>query len=71
MKPFYPTVKKLWKCEDECLQEHADDIVTSLGIYAYEIMGDDVDELIEMYLNGEDPHLICKKYDFKRNMAIK
>ena len=57
IKPAMPTIKQLWECDDEDLQERANSVMTSLGAQSGDILGDDIDTLIEQYINGEQPML--------------
>ena len=61
---MFAAVKKLWEdCDDEDIKSSATNLVTALGPQTAELMGDDVDVLIEQYLSGEQPTLIGKHND--------
>ena len=58
---MFAAVKRLWEeCDDDDLKSSAESLVSSLGANSAELMGDDVDVLIEQYLSGEKPTQISE-----------
>ena len=58
LKSFVPLVKELWQCDDEGLQQTANDIMTSLGSHPDLLGEDDVELLIQHFLDSKDPNII-------------
>ena len=71
LKPAIPIIRKLWESDDDTLQDRANDIMTSLGASSGDILGDDVNILIEQYLNGEQPNLASMTSTLLQNKMFK
>ena len=64
VKPCIDGVKELWECGDEILERDANNVMT-LCADNPEIVEDQTDTLIDKYLSGDEPGLICMYAIFK------
>ena len=53
-------VKQLWECGDEDLENAASNIMTSVG-GDIELVGDDINSLLDQFLNGDNDSFARKE----------